>query len=76
MSLTAKKIVAEALALPGPLRAYVAERLIESLDSEKPAGLSPKWHEEVVKRCGELDEGLVELLPADEVFSKAYDELT
>jgi len=32
MGLPAKKIITEALQLPTPLRALVAERLIESLD--------------------------------------------
>lgn len=72
MSMTADKIVAEALALPPQARAFVAERLIESLDAAPGMELSPAWREEVRKRCREADAGLVELRDAAEVFAKAY----
>ena len=72
MSMTAEKIVAEALALSPHARAFVAERLIESLDASPGAELSPAWREEIRKRCREVDEGAVELRDAAAVFAKAY----
>ncbi len=76
MSMTAEKIVAEALDLPNPVRAFVAEQLIESLDTDAGIDLSPKWKAEVEKRCKEVDEGIVNLIPADEVFKKAHARLS
>ena len=72
MSMTADKIVAEALGLSPQARAFVAERLIESLDAAPGAELSTAWRDEIRKRCREVDEGTVELRDAADVFSKAY----
>lgn len=72
MSMTAETLVSEALALSPQARAFVAERLIESLDADVGTGLSPAWREEVLRRCEEADKGQVELLDASEVFAKAY----
>lgn len=72
MSTTAEKIVTEALSLPPHARAFVAERLIESLDANPGEGLSPAWRDEVRKRCRDMDEGAVELRDAADVFAKAY----
>jgi hypothetical protein len=70
--MTAEKLVAEALRLPLRVRAFVAEKLIESLDARSEAELSPAWREEVRKRCREMDEGVVELREAEAVFEKAH----
>ena len=72
MSITAEKLVAEALELPLQIRAFVAEKLIESLDDAPGNELSPMWRKEVRGRCREMDEGIVELRSAEEVFAKAY----
>jgi len=68
----AEKIIAEALQLPTPLRALVAERLIESLDLEESGEVAPEWREEIVRRCREIDEEMVELIPAETVLARAY----
>jgi putative addiction module component (TIGR02574 family) len=75
MGMTVDKIAAEALALPPQARAFVAEKLIESLDEEAQGELSPAWKAELLKRCREVDEGLVELHAAEDVFRKAYSSL-
>jgi putative addiction module component (TIGR02574 family) len=72
MNMVAEKIVTEALSLSPQARAFVAEKLIESLDMVSGEDLSPAWRDEVQKRCREMDEGNVELLHADEVFAKAH----
>ncbi len=72
MTTRAEKIVAEALALPGPVRAYVAEKLIESLETSAPTELSPAWRAEIRKRCAELDRDTAQLLDAETVFAKAF----
>jgi putative addiction module component (TIGR02574 family) len=76
MKTSVKKIVSEALQLPPPLRALIAEQLIESLDAPSgPSGLSPAWRAEILRRCAEIDEGRAELLDADEVMAEAFASL-
>jgi putative addiction module component (TIGR02574 family) len=65
-------IITEALSLSPQARAFVAEKLIESLDSQEEVILSSAWKEEVRKRCCEIDEGTVELRDAQDVFARAY----
>jgi len=72
MKTTAEQIMADALTLPPTVRAFVAERLIESLDILPGKTISAEWREVVRTRCREVDEGLVELRDADAVFAKAY----
>jgi putative addiction module component (TIGR02574 family) len=72
MSTTVEKIVHEALALAPQARAFVAERLIESLDAAPGEELSPAWREELRRRCRDLDEAAVELREAADVFEQAY----
>jgi len=72
MGLPAEKIIAEAMQLPATLRALVAERLIESLDLNDTGDISPEWREEAVRRCREIDEGLVELIPAEDTLARAH----
>jgi hypothetical protein len=72
MGLPAEKTSAEALQLPTTLRALVAERLIESLDLEETGEVTPEWREEIIRRCREIDEKIVELIPSETVFARAY----
>jgi hypothetical protein len=72
MAVNAQKIVNEALLLPVPLRAYVAEKLKESLDAIDAEDLSPEWKEEVQRRCKEIDNGSDRLISTDVAFEKAY----
>jgi len=76
MTVKAEQIVAQALELPGPIRAFVAEKIIESLDVAAPDELSPAWKEEVRRRCKEVDQGAVELRDAQAVFDKAFASLS
>lgn len=75
MNTTAEKVVAAALGLPPALRAFVAEKLIESLDAPDSPPLSAKWRKEVRRRCAALDRGAEKLRDADAVFAKAYASL-
>ena len=68
---TAEKIVTEAMHLPPALRAFVAEKLNESLDAPLSPPLSAKWKKELRRRCSEVDCGAVKLRNADAVFKKA-----
>ena len=75
MSITAEKIMTEAMGLPPVLRALVTVKLIESLDAPDAPSLSAKWKKEVRRRCTEVDRGAVELHDADAVFARAYASL-
>ena len=72
MNSNIEKIMAEALKLSIQARAFVAEKLIESLDADQSETLSLEWREEIRKRCQEIDEGLVELSDEQAVFERAY----
>jgi len=76
MTITAKKVVTQALGLSAPLRAFVADKQVESLDAPDSPALSAKWRKEVRRRCAEMDRGALELRDADKVFAKAYAALT
>jgi hypothetical protein len=76
MNTTAVKVVTQAMELPPSLRAFVAEKLIESLDAPDSPPLSAKWRKEVRRRCAEVDRGAVKLRDADKVFAKAYAAMT
>lgn len=72
MMVTAEQIVNEALSLTPQARAFVAERLIESLDATPGEQLSSAWRAEIQKRCREIDTDGVELRGAEDVFAVAY----
>jgi hypothetical protein len=74
--MTAEKLVSEALQMPNTIRAFVAERIIESLDFDSDVDLSPEWRAEINRRCREIDESTVALIDGDEVFKKAYARLS
>jgi len=75
MHITVEKVVSEALELPSSVRAFVAEKLIESLDAPEVPGLSAKWKKELRRRCAEVERGAVKLRSADAVFKKAFTSL-
>jgi len=76
MNASVDRIMAEALNLPSPLRAFLASKLLESLDVDGAQELSPEWKEEIRKRCRQIDEGTVQLVAAGEAFARAYSRLT
>lgn len=75
MSPKTQNIITEALRLPREARALIAEKLLESLDSEEPFKVSRQWKEEIEQRCREIDEGTVNLIPADKVLKEAAEGL-
>jgi putative addiction module component (TIGR02574 family) len=76
MAATINEIVSEALALPLPVRALLAKKLIESLDASGGSELSPEWREEIARRCGEIQDGTALLYDAEDVFARAFARLT
>ncbi|ODS33981.1 MAG: putative addiction module component [Candidatus Scalindua rubra] len=70
-----EQLVKEILQLPTQQRAFLAEKLLESLDFTQDFQLTKEWSEEIKRRCEEIDKGSVELIPTEDVFKKAYRQL-
>jgi len=75
MPLSLEQIASEILALPVPSRAFLAEKLLESLDHEEDFSVNAAWVLEVKKRCQEMDAGTVQEIPSEQVFSELRREL-
>ncbi len=75
MSPKAENLAAEALQLPREARAFIAEKLLESLDFDEPFEVSPEWKDEIRRRCQELDDGKARLVPGEQVFDEAIKNL-
>ena len=59
----------DALSLPETSRAYLAEKLLESIDYEEDIPVRDAWRQEALRRAQEIDEGKVECIPAEKVFT-------
>lgn len=67
----AATIEREALHLPLSERAKLAQKLLLSLENLTESELETAWLDEAERRAQEIDEGLVQLIPAEEVSRKA-----
>ena len=70
-----KKVIEKALQLPKDARAFLAEKLLESLDYAEEFEVTLEWREEIRRRCRELDEGKAKLVPGDRVFEELKEKL-
>ena len=75
MTSDAAQVLQQALDLPHEGRAFLAEKLLESLDADSSFPLSKEWKREILRRCEQIDRGEVELIPADKVFDEASEAL-
>lgn len=66
-----KKIEGEALHLSEEERAELAQKLLLSLDVPTAEEIEQDWLVEARRRARELDEGIVQPIPAEEVRKKA-----
>lgn len=66
-----KQIEDEALHLPEEERAELAQKLLLSLDLPTVEEIEQDWLVEAHRRARELDEGIVQPIPAEEVRKKA-----
>ncbi|OAI00484.1 addiction module antitoxin RelB [Methylomonas methanica] len=64
-------IESEALHLPPSERAKLAHSLLLSLENLSDIELKEAWLDEAQRRADEIDQGLVELISAEEVSAKA-----
>ena len=65
------QIEAEALNLSEEERAELAQKLLLSLDTLSEEEIAENWVMEAQRRARELDEGIVQPVPAEEVRRKA-----
>jgi putative addiction module component (TIGR02574 family) len=72
MAKTVDKVIHDAMELPSTFRAFLAERLLESLDCEEAPPLSAKWKAELQRRCEEIERGTAKMHSAETVFKRAY----
>jgi putative addiction module component (TIGR02574 family) len=61
----------EALHLPVSARAKLAHKLLLSLDTMSESEIEEAWLDEAERRANEIDQGIVQLIPAEEVSRKA-----
>lgn len=66
-----QKIENEALHLPKDERASLIQKLVLSFDTPTAQELREDWLLEAQSRAKEIDEGLVTLVPGDEVLKRA-----
>ena len=66
-----EKTINEVLGLPVQIRAWLAEKLLESLDEGESFEISDDWRKEILMRCKQIDDSQVELKDAEEVFKAA-----
>lgn len=71
MTVAAARIVEQALALPAEDRADLADRLVQSLDTDGDHAWRDQWEQEAHKRLEEVRTGAVRLVPG----RAAIDEL-
>ena len=74
MSMTAEK-VAEVLALPEEDRAYLAHRLIASLDPAAEANTEAEWLDVIDRRSRDIEEGRVRCRPVQDTLREARAQL-
>ncbi|MGA2798991.1 MAG: addiction module protein [Thermoguttaceae bacterium] len=75
MSTQLERLAVELLGLPASSRALLAKKLIESLDETETPDTEALWLEMSIRRAKELEEGVVQGIPAEEAMRHAKDRL-
>jgi putative addiction module component (TIGR02574 family) len=75
MTQSLEQMAEQVLKLPRESRAFLAERLLDSLDEAEDFTVSEAWRNEVKRRAKEIESGAVTSLPAEEVFANLEEEL-
>jgi putative addiction module component (TIGR02574 family) len=70
MSLTLDQITEEAMQLPATARAVLADKLVESLESEDLDEIQKLWSAEAIRRRDEVRSGRIQPLPGEEVLEE------
>ena len=69
--MTVDELMRAALRLNATERASLAHELLSSLESLSEAEVEQLWVEESQRRSAQIDAGLVETVPADQVIAEA-----
>ena len=69
MTADAERTADEILTLPGPVRAFLAHKLIASLDEETDSEREREWAEVPDRRSQEIESGQVLCRPVSEVIA-------
>jgi putative addiction module component (TIGR02574 family) len=69
MARAVSEIEQEIRALPDVEKERLLRALLEELDGPPDAGAEQAWLDEIQRRSRELDEGVVEAIPAEKVFA-------
>ncbi|MCO6413881.1 MAG: addiction module protein [Thiogranum sp.] len=75
MARTVEELEQEIRALSDDERNHLLRDLVADLDGESDPGVERAWLEEAQRRYKELKDGVVESIPAEEVFKSARDHL-
>jgi putative addiction module component (TIGR02574 family) len=73
--LTTEELLQKALGLPKESRAFMVEKLLQSLDHGEAFAIDPEWMDEMRRRCRKIGEGRVELIAAEQVFDEVDEDL-
>jgi len=72
MARSARELFEEAMKLDPKERATLMRLLIDTLDSESEEGAEEAWRTEIEHRITELDSGVVETVPWEELRARLY----
>ncbi len=75
MNATFDNVLQDALRLPIEERSRIAARLIESVDTDEDADLSPAWNEEIERRVEAARIGRSQRIPHDAVMGDVREML-
>lgn len=75
MAKTVEELEREIRSLSDDDRIHLLRDLVADLDGERDPGVEKAWLEEAQRRFRELKDGVVEAIPAQEVFKNARDHL-
>jgi len=76
MDVNTQELLDKALSMEAADRAFIAERLIASLDTEFDTEVELAWQQEVLKRVSELDKGKVQTISWEQVKNQISKELS
>ena len=65
-----EQIYDEALSLPAETRMLLIDKLLESLNLPIQTDIDTLWAEEAERRVSQIDNGEIELIPAEDVFKR------
>ncbi len=70
MATTVEKLAREALSLPSESRAWLADRLVESLEPSEDNVIEKQWLAEALRRRDEVRSGRVQTISGEEALTR------